>query len=45
MRKTFLSKTHMLSAAAFMLLMASCACTREDESLPQQGTVSFPEIE
>lgn len=28
-----------------MLLMASCACTREDESLPQQGTVSFPETE
>ena len=28
-----------------MLLMASCACTREDESLPQQGTISFPETE
>ncbi len=28
-----------------MLLMASCACTREDESLPQQGSVSFPETE
>ena len=35
----------MLSIAAITLLMASCACTREDGSLQQQGSVCFPESE
>lgn len=46
MKKTFLSTTWMLSTATgLLLLMASCACTREDGNPVQTGSVSFPESE